>query len=198
MRIKGLSKTFKGTCSRNTVEALKNVTIEIEPNELMSILGHNGAGKTTMINILTGIMSPDQSEDLEIVINNSNIGNIGEVRKHIGVCPQFDILWGELTAEEHLKLFGRLKGIPKNFLDSKVNQVLRFVSLLSEKKNRVSSFSGGMKRRLSLAVAAIGDPKIIFLDEPTTGLDPKVRQQVWTLIEKLKKHKSVILTTHSM
>ncbi len=79
-------------------------------------------------------------------------------------------------------LFGRLKGIPKNMLDSKINQVLQFVNLLREKKSRVSSFSGGMKRRLSLAVAAIGDPKIIFLDEPTTGLDPKVRQQVWHLI----------------
>lgn len=164
----------------------------------MSLLGHNGAGKTTMINILTGIMAPDNNPETDITINNINISNISEIRKYIGVCPQFDILWKEMTAEEHLILFGRMKGIPKKMLDSKIDQVLRFVSLLPEKKSRVSSFSGGMKRRLSLAIAAIGGPKIIFLDEPTTGLDPKVRQQVWSLIEKLKKRKSVILTTHSM
>lgn len=132
------------------------------------------------------------------MINNYSITRISEIRRHIGVCPQFDILWKELTAEEHLTLFGKLKGIPSDEIDSKINQILKFVSLDKEKKSRVATFSGGMKRRLSLAVAAIGSPKIIFLDEPTTGLDPKVRQQVWTLIERLKKRKSVVLTTHSM
>jgi ABC-type multidrug transport system ATPase subunit len=148
----------------------------------MSVLGHNGAGKTTLINILTGVLNPDSSPVLDIVINNANINNINEVRRHIGVCPQFDILWKEMTAEEHLRLFARLKGVKNSELDARIDEILKFVSLLSEKKARVSSFSGGMKRRLSLAVAAVGNPKIIFLDEPTTGLDPKVRQQVWTLI----------------
>lgn len=164
----------------------------------MSILGHNGAGKTTFINIMTGIIAPDSNSEMEIVINNNSIDNIAEIRKYIGVCPQFDILWKELTAEQHLRMFGKLKGIPKHRLETRIDEVLHFVSLLSEKKNKVNSFSGGMKRRLSLAIAAIGNPKIIFLDEPTTGLDPKVRQQVWMLIEKLKKNKSVVLTTHSM
>lgn len=103
-----------------------------------------------------------------------------------------------MTAYEHLYLFARLKGVSAKDVDSKIDDILQFVSLLKEKHSKVSSFSGGMKRRLSLAVAAVGNPKIIFLDEPTTGLDPKVRQQVWTLIEKLKRHKSIILTTHSM
>lgn len=103
-----------------------------------------------------------------------------------------------MTAEQHLRMFAKLKGISQDKLEHRIDEVLHFVSLLSEKKNKVNSFSGGMKRRLSLAVAAIGNPKIIFLDEPTTGLDPKVRQQVWMLIEKLKKNKSVVLTTHSM
>lgn len=83
-------------------------------------------------------------------------------------------------------------------MEQKIDEMLQFVSLLKEKHAKVGSFSGGMKRRLSLAVAAVGNPKVIFLDEPTTGLDPKVRQQVWALIERLKKHKSIILTTHSM
>ncbi len=95
-------------------------------------------------------------------------------------------------------MFARLKGIPKLTVDQKIDEMLSFVNLLGEKKNKVGRFSGGMKRRLSLAIAAIGNPKIILLDEPTSGLDPKVRQQVWQLIEKLKQGKSMILTTHSM
>ena len=95
-------------------------------------------------------------------------------------------------------MFARLKNVPKNQIDGKIDEILTFVNLFKEKKNKVGSFSGGMKRRLSLAIAAIGNPKIILLDEPTTGLDPKVRQQVWELIEKLKEGKSIILTTHSM
>lgn len=152
----------------------------------MGILGHNGAGKTTLINILTGVISPDDEPDLEIIINNRNIEKIDEIRKYIGVCSQFDILWGELTAEDHLYMFARLKNIPKQDIDGKIDEILAFVNLSREKKNKVASFSGGMKRRLSLAISAIGNPKIILLDEPTTGLDPKVRQQVWQLIEKLK------------
>jgi len=97
-----------------------------------------------------------------------------------------------------LKLFGKLKGIADEDLDRRIDETLTFVNLMSDKKNKVANFSGGMKRRLSLAIAAIGSPKIILLDEPTTGLDPKVRGQVWRLIEKLKEGKSIILTTHSM
>jgi len=95
-------------------------------------------------------------------------------------------------------LFGKLKGIADEDLDRRIDETLTFVNLMSDKKNKVANFSGGMKRRLSLAIAAIGSPKIILLDEPTTGLDPKVRGQVWRLIEKLKEGKSIILTTHSM
>lgn len=95
-------------------------------------------------------------------------------------------------------MFGRLKGIAPEEINQKIDDILTFVNLLNDKKNKVGNFSGGMKRRLSLAIAAIGSPKIILLDEPTTGLDPKVRQQVWKLIERLKEGKSIILTTHSM
>ncbi len=114
LRIKCLSKTFQKLFSKKKVEAIKNFNLEIEPNELMGILGHNGAGKTTLINILTGVISPDDVPDLEIIINNRNIEKIDEIRKYIGVCSQFDILWGELTAEEHLYMFARLKNIQKD------------------------------------------------------------------------------------
>lgn len=95
-------------------------------------------------------------------------------------------------------MFARLKNVPVHLINQKIDEILSFVNLSREKKAKVGSFSGGMKRRLSLAISAIGNPKIILLDEPTTGLDPKVRQQIWDLIEKLKKGKSIILTTHSM
>lgn len=130
----------------------------------MGILGHNGAGKTTLINILTGVITPDDLESSEIIIDNHSISDINEIRKHIGVCSQFDILWNELTAEQHLYMFARLKGIPEVEVDGRIDEVLAFVSLLPEKKNKAGSFSGGMKRRLSLAIAAIGNPKIILLD----------------------------------
>ena len=103
-----------------------------------------------------------------------------------------------MTAYEHLFMFASLKNIQIDQIDDKIDTILGFVNLKSKKHAKVFSFSGGMKRRLSLAISAIGNPKVIFLDEPTTGLDPKVRQQIWELIEKLKKGKSIILTTHSM
>lgn len=96
----------------------------------MSILGHNGAGKTTLINILTGILSPDYNRDLDITINNESIHNIDEVRRYIGVCPQFDILWKEMSAAEHLRLFARLKGISSEEVEQKIDSILEFVSLL--------------------------------------------------------------------
>ncbi len=95
-------------------------------------------------------------------------------------------------------MFAKLKNIKESEIDKRIDMMLNFVNLSRQKKAKVKSFSGGMKRRLSLAISAIGNPKIILLDEPTTGLDPKVRQQIWDLIEKLKTGKSIILTTHSM
>ena len=97
-----------------------------------------------------------------------------------------------------MEIFARLKGIPKYERPQNIQELLEMVGLGREGKNEVKGFSGGMRRRLSLAIAAIGDPRIILLDEPTTGLDPKVRQQVWKLIEKMKRTRSIILTTHSM
>jgi ABC-type multidrug transport system ATPase subunit len=116
----------------------------------------------------------------------------------MGVVPQFDILWGELTAHEHMTIFSKIKGVLPDHMPDSIDRLLDSVGLLKVKNARVANFSGGMKRRLSVAMASIGNPRIIFLDEPTTGMDPVSRRDVWNLVQKLKKDKVVILTTHAM
>jgi ABC-type multidrug transport system ATPase subunit len=116
----------------------------------------------------------------------------------MGVVPQFDILWNELTAMEHMRMFSLIKGVPQIDIHATSEELLRSVGLYDVRNARAASFSGGMKRRLSVAISAIGDPKIMFMDEPTTGMDPVSRKDVWTLIQKLKRNKVVILTTHAM
>ncbi len=116
----------------------------------------------------------------------------------MGVVPQFDILWNELTAMEHMRMFSLIKGVPQIDIHTTSEELLRSVGLYDVRNARAASFSGGMKRRLSVAISAIGDPKIMFMDEPTTGMDPVSRKDVWKLIQQLKRNKVVILTTHAM
>jgi ABC-type multidrug transport system ATPase subunit len=120
------------------------------------------------------------------------------VYRKIGVCPQFDILWEDLTVEEHLYFYARLKGISAADEASAVNESLKRVSLVDLRRNLSKALSGGEKRRLSIAIALVGNPSVVFLDEPTTGLDPEVRRLIWNIISEAKSGKSIILTTHSM
>ena len=190
IRIFNVSKTFKmgfcGTSSKNDVHALKNLFLEIEDGELLGLLGHNGAGKTTLIGILTGVLSQTEGE---VTICGYDVKeDIEELREIIGVCPQFNILWGELTAYEHMYMFAEIKRVPKSDIEPMINKKLKEVNLLNVKDAQVSTFSGGMKRRLSVAISGVGDPKVLFLDEPTTGMDPEGRRQVWDLIMVSKKN----------
>mmetsp|Transcript_34316 Transcript_34316/g.33929 ORF Transcript_34316/g.33929 Transcript_34316/m.33929 type:complete len:164 (-) Transcript_34316:339-830(-) len=120
------------------------------------------------------------------------------IRKDLGIVPQFDILWERMTVEEHLRLFCHLKEIPEKLINNMIKSTLIDVGLQNQADNEVRTLSGGMKRRLSIAISGLGNPKIIIMDEPTTGLDPVSRRKVWELIQKLKKDRVVILTTHSM
>ena len=200
LRILGLSKTYNkypfGWRSSSDLRALKGVYLEAQDGELLAILGHNGAGKTTLINILTGQLNPSSGDakicDFKLSKDMENI------RKILGVVPQFDILWDNMTAKEHLRMFCEIKGIKSKLIDSIIKSTLVDVGLWEVADNLVWTFSGGMKRRLSVAISGIGNPKIIIMDEPTTGLDPVSRRKVWELIQKLKKDRVVILTTHSM
>lgn len=206
VQIRGLVKTYPGTtksgcfkCKRNSpYHALKGLWVNFAKDQLFCLLGPNGAGKTTAINCLTGI-TPVTSGDAFIYGNSiRNSAGMSNIQKMIGVCPQFDILWDALSGQEHLYLFASIKGLPPASLETVVQQSLAEVRLTEAAKVRAGSYSGGMKRRLSVAIALIGEPKLVILDEPTTGMDPITRRHVWDIIENAKKGRAIVLTTHSM
>ncbi|KAN0026808.1 hypothetical protein ACTFIV_007799 [Dictyostelium citrinum] len=195
--IRGLSKTFtKFLRPSKTVHALKYLSLDIQKGTVLGLLGSNGAGKTTTIGILTGLHTPTTGD--AIIYGHSIVKDIHKVRKITSVVPQHDILWLELTAMEHLHLFAELKGIPIGERDFQIAKVLEQVKLTKVANDQCSTFSGGMKRRLSVAIACIGDPKIIFMDEPSTGLDPASKRRIYTLVKEIKKDKVIILTSHDM
>ena len=184
IRVIGINKIFRtGLCKPRLVHALKDIYLEIPNGELLALLGHNGAGKSTLINILTGILGWNSGTAR---VNGMTLeNNLSEIQHLIGLVPQFDILWGELTAGEHLKLFAQLRGIPNEEIPRLVSQKLAEVNLEKQENSLVRMFSGGMKRRLSIAIGTIGNPKIIIMDEPTTGMDPVNKNSVWHLIKVL-------------
>jgi ABC-type multidrug transport system ATPase subunit len=156
----------------------------------------NGAGKSTTMKILTG-------EEL-CTSGDATLGGFdikseqNSVRQLLGYCPQFDALIGMLTAREHLTLFARIKGLPKEQIDRYVDELLDQLTLTQYADRQAKTYSGGTKRKLSLGIALIGNPRVVFLDEPTTGVDPESRRFMWTLISTTMQGRSVILTTHSM
>merc|ERR1712054_24534 len=177
--------------------AVKSVSFGVNENECMGVLGHNGAGKTTTINMLTGLFSPSGGT---ANINGYNIKtDFTAIYAEMAVCPQHDILWPTLTAKEHLEFFGQLKGYFRGALRQRVLTALNQVNLMAFANRYSGGFSGGMKRRLSMANALVGDPSVVFMDEPSTGLDPASKHQLWEVISNAKgQNKSMILTTHSM
>ncbi|KAK6924975.1 ABC transporter-like, ATP-binding domain [Dillenia turbinata] len=206
VQIRGLAKTYPGStkmgcckCKRTpTYHALKGLWVNFAKDQLFCLLGPNGAGKTTTINCLTGI-TPVTSGDVFIYGNSvrSSTG-MSNIRRLIGVCPQFDILWDALSGLDHLHLFASIKGLPPATIQLVAQKSLEEVRLAEATNMRAGSYSGGMKRRLSVAIALIGDPKLVILDEPTTGMDPITRRYVWDIIENAKKGRAIVLTTHSM
>lgn len=158
----------------------------------------NGAGKTTTINCLTGITPVTGGDALIYGYSIRSSVGMSNIQRIIGVCPQFDILWNALSGQEHLELFSSIKGLPPSSVKSVAQKSLAEVKLTQAAKMRAGSYSGGMKRRLSVAIALIGDPKLVILDEPTTGMDPITRRHVWDIIENAKKGRAIVLTTHSM
>lgn len=146
--------------------------------------------------MITGVYSPTAGNAW--VGGHDILENIAQVHLNIGVCPQFDLLWPDLTVEEHLLFYARLKGVPRKQEKQKVKQAIAEVYLTEFSKYKTAELSGGMKRRLSVAISLVGEPLIIFLDEPSTGLDPENRRQLWDILGELKGKRSILLTTHSV
>ena len=187
MVLEGLWKTYP----KSKTPAVHPLQLTIENDELVAIIGHNGAGKTTLLNMLTGLLAP--SGGTAYISSYDLSHDIDNIHKVIGYCPQFNILWEELTAREHLNLFATLRNTPVELRTSLITQKLEEVNLGAAADKLVGTYSGGMKRRLSVAISSIGNPSIIFMDEPTTGMDPITRREVWKLIQKLKKNRVIIL-----
>jgi ABC-2 type transport system ATP-binding protein len=180
----------------DSLVAVDDTSFEVERGETFGLLGPNGAGKTTTINMMVGVLRPDGGS---VNINGSGDPTRPEIRKQIGNAPQTISLYSELTAEENLSFFGKLYGLKGSQLKERVKWGLEFAGLSERSGDRVGKFSGGMQRRLNLACALVHDPPILLLDEPTVGVDPQSRNQIFTSIEKLASEgRTIIYTTHYM
>ena len=166
--------------------------------QVQCVLGHNGAGKTTLINMLTGMYTPTDGDCH--IWGKSIITDMDEIRNNIGVCPQHNILWAKMSCVEHLTFYGRLKGVPSDVLKSRVEQMLKMVNLYEKQHAWSETLSGGQKRKLSVGCALIGGSKLIFLDEPTAGMDVESRRSMWRLLRdpEVLKGRVIVLTTHYM
>ena len=200
--IQGLRKTFnpKGSCAAfwngggGPVEAVSPLSVALYEGQVTGLLGPNGAGKSTTIAMLTGLTPPSGGD--AIVAGHSLLGSLAECRRCLGVCPQQNVLFPALTCAEHLRMFAVLKGVPSRDVDREVTKKLREVGLEQKADARSVTLSGGMKRRLQMAMALIGPSKVVLLDEPTSGLDPRSRRDAWRLIRAAAKGRCVVLTTH--
>ncbi len=190
IEIRALQKRFAN------VQAVDGVSFQVKDQETFGLLGPNGAGKTTTINMIIGVLKPDSGT---VMIDGEADPSVAETRRSIGIAPQSLSLYENLTAQENLAFFGRLYGLSSTALRARVDWALEFAGLTERRRHRVTTFSGGMRRRLNLAVALVHDPQIILLDEPTVGVDPQSRNHIYKNIEQLKQDgRTILYTTHYM
>lgn len=196
VRICNIHKVYPATGGAPQKMAVKSVSFGVNERECFGLLGHNGAGKTTLLNVLTGLFPA--TSGTAFVDEFRLDQDMSKIYAVMGVCPQHDILWGSLTGRQHVEFFGRLKGYSGDALAKMVDEVIKSVNLTYAQKRKCGGYSGGMKRRLSVANSIVGGPEIVYMDEPSTGLDPASKHQLWDVISASKAGKSMILTTHSM
>ena len=195
IRTDHLSKIFRE--KNRTVTAVDNITLAVRRGEIFGLLGPNGAGKSTLIRVLTTLLLP--TSGTACIDNYDIIQNPEKIRSIIGVCPQNSTLDVELTAYDNLEFYGTLVNVDENILDRRIGELLTMADLTDRAHMKVQTFSGGMRRKLEIVRAFIHHPLILFLDEPTIGLDPEARHEVWQQISKLNDEKTtIILTTHYM
>ncbi|XP_053608124.1 phospholipid-transporting ATPase ABCA1-like [Plodia interpunctella] len=190
VKIKNLCKHY----GLNT--AVNNLSLNIYEDQITVLLGHNGAGKSTTISMLTGNI-PISSGSIELA-GYDVTHQTSEARRHLGLCPQHDVLFDELTVREHLEFFSSLKGSKGKELKWEVDMLIEKLELQEKRNYRAKGLSGGQKRRLCVGIALSGDARVVMLDEPTSGMDPSSRRALWDLLQKERHGRSMILTTHFM
>ncbi|MFI7224864.1 ATP-binding cassette domain-containing protein [Nonomuraea angiospora] len=190
--VRGLRKTY------GKVEAVKGVDFEVRPGEVFGFLGPNGAGKTTTISMLCTLVNPTGGS--ATVAGHDVVRDRDEVRRNIGLVFQDPTLDGYLSAEQNLRFHAELYGVPKSAVGDRIRQVMEMVALWDRKDAKVMTFSGGMKRRLEIARGLLHSPRVLFLDEPTVGLDPQTRSAIWGYINQLRllEDITIFMTTHYM
>ena len=183
--------------SYGALEVVSGVDLSVAPGECFGLLGPNGAGKTTTLKLCLGLIEPDGGE-IEL-LGEPVPQRAREARVRVGVVPQFDNLDPDFTVEENLVVYGRYFGIARNEMQQRISALLDFAGLAGRGDSKIMTLSGGMKRRLTLARALVNDPQLVFMDEPTTGLDPQARHLIWERLRRLTQEgKTLVLTTHFM
>jgi len=188
IQVKDVHKSFK------SVHAVRGINLSIPKGQFIALLGPNGAGKTTLVEMIEGIQRPDKGEIL--LFGKPWSGNRDELHARIGLSLQETRYIDKLTVTESLRLFASFYGLGQD----RVNEIITIIDLDEKKKTYVANLSGGQRQKLSLGIAILNNPRVLLLDEPTTGLDPNARREIWSILLKLKEqsHTSMILTTHYM
>ncbi|XP_044219098.1 phospholipid-transporting ATPase ABCA1-like isoform X2 [Thunnus albacares] len=176
--------------------AVDGLTLGFYEGQITSFLGHNGAGKTTTMSILTGLFPP--TSGTAYIMGRDIRTELSTIRQSLGVCPQHNVLFSMLTVEEHIWFYARLKGLSEEQVKGEIEQILQDTGLPHKRSSRTSTLSGGMQRKLSVALAFVGGSKVVILDEPTAGVDPYARRGIWDLLLNYRQGRTIILSTHHM
>eukprot|EP00397_Hematodinium_sp_SG-2012_P000235 GEMP01000235.1.p1 GENE.GEMP01000235.1~~GEMP01000235.1.p1 ORF type:complete len:1557 (+),score=265.89 GEMP01000235.1:2298-6968(+) len=194
VEVKGLLKIYR--TPEGSLTAVNNVDMTMYKGEIFALLGHNGAGKTTVLNILTGLV--DATDGNIKLYGNSLEENLIFGRADVGICPQQSVLWPLLTVQEHLEIFAAFKGTKYSAIEKDMNELLRQLHLYDWRHWQTRRLSGGMQRKLALAIAFVGNPSLVFLDEPSSGMDTTARRHTWDILRNGKAGRIIVLTTHYM
>jgi ABC-2 type transport system ATP-binding protein len=194
---KDLAKTY-GNPQNGEVQAVKGINLQIQKGEIFSLLGPNGAGKTTTISMISGLLEPTRGD--AFIGGHSITHQSLEAKRLLGVVPQEIALYPTLSARQNLEFFGRMYGLKGKELNQRIDAMLDFVELSDRQSNLIETYSGGMKRRINIAAGLLHDPQVVYMDEPTVGIDPQNRRRVLDTVKQLKEQRgmTVLYTTHLM
>ncbi|XP_063266237.1 ATP-binding cassette sub-family A member 10-like isoform X2 [Prinia subflava] len=196
IRLHNITKTYKRKDKKT--EALRGLSLNIYEGQITALLGHSGAGKTTLLNVLSGLSFPSEGSATIYNYKLSEMGDREEIRAMTGICPQFNTHFEVLTVKENLKTFAEIKGIRSKEVEREVQNILELLDISNIQDTPAEKLSGGQKRKLSLGIAMLGNPQVLLLDEPTAGLDPLSRHQVWSLLRERRAGRVTLFSTQLM